>query len=144
MVEQKHPNSKFGGIEVYLGMDYLKQLDDVLKFLNQDISKFIIYSKIMMEFKDLSKDHLYLILDKLCDDNYVKKGKDSEWLITYNGVMFLAHGGYAQQLKDVKTKNRRQVLVNVIISLGTGFAGLYAIWKFAEALYHILYPCACY
>ncbi len=49
--------------------------------------------------------------------------------ITFEGGLFYESGGYAQQLKDVKSKRFRQSLSNIIVAFGAGLAGLYALWQ---------------
>jgi len=96
------------------------------------------------EFPRLDK---FLILDHLVLDEYatkrIKSGASRYW-ITYTGKMLILSGGYVQKEKDIKTKNHHQTLMLWIASLGAGLAGLYALWKFGEALFGLLYPCGCY
>ena len=68
-------------------------------------------------------------------------GKWTEQIFINNVVLFAVNlkgilfwnegkGGYVQQLKDIKAEKYRLNLLNIIIALGTGLAGLYALVQF--------------
>lgn len=121
-------------------MDYLKQLDDVLEFLHDDEFSSVMYSKIMMNFRHLPKDHLYLILDRLCKDEYIiKKSKDSEWAITYDGVIFLNHGGYRQKVRDDQISNILGKLQYWTLVVAAVSASLYYSYEFVKIIYSLFF-----
>ena len=63
--------------------------------------------------------------------------------VTINGLIFIEKGGYVQQLRDIKAKNRRRRVLNTLVGGGAGLAGLYALWQMSKALLGTLFQCAC-
>ncbi len=126
-------------------MDYLKQLDDVLGFLDDGDRPGTVYLSIKRTFKEIHDNHLYMILDKLMDDRYViyQEGSKSRYSITYDGLMFLGSGGYSEQYRIDQRAIRKSVMVDYgIIFAGIG-ASLSALYLFGSALIDWIYPC-CY
>ena len=71
-------------------MNHLKQLDEVLGFLDDGDRPSMSILSIQGEFKDILEIHIDLILDKLQKDGYVGKtdGEFPNYWITYDGLMF--------------------------------------------------------
>lgn len=117
-------------------MDHLKQLDDVLKFLHNDELSSVVYSKIMMKFRKLPKGYLRLILDRLCQDEYIiKKGEVSEWAITHKGLIFISSSGYRRKAKADQISNilgRLQYWSLVVAAIS---ASLYYSYELLKIVY---------
>lgn len=130
-------------------MYYLKQLDDVLEFLDDGDRPATVHLSIKIKFKEILDNHLYLILDKLIDDGYViyEEGSKSRYQITYDGLMFLGSGGYMAQNNRNQRQYRRQFILDralIFGSTGALIAGLYALWNMLNDIYGVYYPCYCY
>ena len=125
-------------------MDYLKQLDDVLEFPNEEAPIHVVESKIRKQFKSkISDDHLALITEKLCRNGYAVKGKDSEWAITYDGVMFLKSAGYKSEANRARLRTLRDKFQYWVL-VGAAFAaGLYSVVELLKIVWSWIYPC-CY
>lgn len=128
-------------------MDYFKQLDDILGFLDDGDRPSTSFLSIKRKFIDISGKDLYLILDKLHNDGYIIYEKDSKsrYSITYDGLMFLSYGGYAGQYKRDTRKNRRDFIVDLALifgGIGAAIAGLYALWNMLNDIYNpVCYYC---
>ncbi len=126
-------------------MDHLKQLDDVLEFLNKETPTFIIKSRIQREFKGkINDDHLDLVIDKLCRDGYANKGRNSEWAITYDGVIFLSYGGYKNKFKGDQISTALDTFQFWVLVLAAIFASLYYGNELLKGFLNWIYPYACY
>ena len=105
-------------------MDKSKQLDDVLKYLNEhiNIKKSTTYQQIQEKFKGIySHKLIFLIIDKLIKDGFVeekstftidengnRKPNDLKVNnITFEGSYFIEHGGYCLRETDKIQENER-------------------------------------
>jgi len=127
-------------------MAHLKQLDEVLEFLNHKDRSTTLLIMIKPHFKDISEIHLQLILNKLFKDGNIGKSNDlfPYYWITYDGIMFLSYGGYRGEDKARRKAIRRTDIVDYgIIFAGVG-AVLSAAYLFGSALIDWIYSCYCY
>ena len=132
---KQRPLSTIEQLDKILNYSY----DNNLMFTEYDIKKYFENDK---EMSLLGIGDIKLILDKLANDSYIDNktyGTDRQYRITWNGKYFKENGGYIQQRKDIKAKKYRENLLNVIMSLGTGFAGLYGLIYLLKLLYPVWY-----
>lgn len=116
-----------------------------MDYLNTNAPNFVIQSQLQSEFKNIPKEHLYLVVDNLCKDGYVNKGnRDSEWAVTYEGAIFIASGGYkasSKQIRKIRTLTTSAVVASLIV-------GAYYGTQLLDYVYHVFqcvtYPCCCY
>jgi len=122
------------------GMNYLKQLDDVLGFIDDGDRPSMSFLSVQREFTDILEIHVERILDKLCNDGYVGKidGAVPKYWITYDGLMFLSSGGYIAQNRNNRMSNIRASVSEyalIIGGVGAALAGLYSLGKIIQVIY---------
>ena len=82
-----------------------------------------------------------LVKDGYILDNVKVTNHNVKVEITFEGRLFYESGGYTEQLRQSKSKTNRQNLLNIIVALGTGFAGVYALWQFYLGVVNMFYCC---
>jgi len=125
-------------------MGYLKQLDDVLGFLDDGDRPAMAFLSIQRKFKDILDIHLELILDKLCDDGYAGKSKGAfpNYWITYNGLMFLGADGYTGQANRERWKRLRDKFQYWVVVVAASAAGTYSVIELLKMLCNLFYSCS--
>ncbi len=146
-------------------MDYLEKLDEALKLISEkgNCDGIIDHSLIVNELKDkglnigsstfvneqtnIVRENLILIneiiyklekdeLIRLYDETNEFEIKDRKYFITVEGRIFMQNGGYQEKKKRESTLNNLQLLMTVVIAVGTGLAGLYSLGKFLLWCFH--------
>lgn len=102
-----------------------ENIDDILQSLKNkgyDTDKLVIKAK----GKDVdyeAKKWLFLILKKLVKDGYVEEYNENppnvQYYINYDGVAFLAKGGYKWQSKSSLLDKRRKIILDYALILGS-------------------------
>jgi hypothetical protein len=148
----------------------LKILDELLRYLLE--TKFVKYGEI---WNDTFINHIFLktvdpytynfALLKLAKDEYVLQNKkdngliNSEFHITFEGIIFIKKGGYCQERLEAQRKekayellkieqkrhetsllslNRRMVLLTKIIAFGTFIAAVYYLLEILSFFWRLL------
>jgi hypothetical protein len=131
-------------------MAILRRLDLTLQYLSDSgIDNPKTYAEIQKEgLTGLSNRKARLVIEKLEKDGYVDhkemENKETGYYATLDGIIFNESGGYAFQLKDIKVKRYRRLILNALIGGGTGLAGLYSLWQMSKALLRTLCQYDCY
>lgn len=124
-------------------MNYLKQLDDVLEFIDDGDRPSMSFLSIRTKFPNVLEIHIKLILNKLHKDEYVGKidGMVPNYWITYDGLMFLSFGGYTGQNRRNRMSNIRASVSEYALifgGIGAALAGLYYLGKMTQWIYHLI------
>ena len=124
-------------------MNHLKQLDDVLDFIDDGDRPVMSFLSIRTKFPDILEIHIKLILDKLHKDSYVGKidGMVPNYWITYEGLIFLGSGGYTARNRRNRMSNIRASVSEYALifgGVGAALAGLYSLGKIIQWIYHLL------
>ena len=133
-------------------MERISRLDIILNLLNDIKLNYPetfeeIFNRITISSSATFTDkELELVLDKLYKDGYVdfkklksagKKLNDKAFYINYDGIIFLAQGGYKEFIKTTKLENRRKIIVDYFLilgGLGSTIVATSYIFKFIKLL----------
>jgi len=122
-----------------------KQLDVALSYFyenlqvdNKDkaIENLTAYYEKVLHIK-IGEPVIKITIKKLETDGFIESFDDG-WRMTVNGYLF---EGYAQKKKDIKAERYRTNLFNVIGTVGTGLAGLYALVQILEYFFSLFCHC---
>ena len=104
------------------------------------------HNLIFSEFSDkLEAKDIHEIIYKLEKDGFLTH---LDWYtggvggnITFEGGLFYDNGGYIENERRIKAETNRQVMINIIVALGTGLAGIYALVQLV--MYIFVSYCSC-
>lgn len=100
--------------------------------------------KVCMQITNGKADWEYIneLHQILIEDRYVIK-KEKEEFITLKGRMFEYYGGYIREDKNKKLEKNKTEILNLAVGIGTGLAGLYALYQFLETFLCSFAHCDC-
>ena len=120
----------------------LKQLDSILLYFIE-INLFYLSDTEIQKHCSLNNLDIFPLLDRLIEDGYVKQVPRTQtppfvnqfWL-TVNGKIFIQNTGYVKQQRQYVISNRNEYIQTLILTYGTGAAGVYGFFEIMKWIFH--------
>ena len=127
-----------------MGLSPLQKLDRVIGILANSGGNQKSKAQIIFEANDeITYVDIEMLFNKLIKDGYAEKPygdsnplNQTIYVLTFEGLIFYQKGGYKKEEKIIKLRLLKDEVYTYSVAIGTGLAGLYALFEMLKWVYH--------